>query len=209
LVIAEERERRRIAADLHDHVSQSLAFARLRLAKAQKAATDTKQMVILGDISESLLQAIQDTKNLIFDLSPPLLTDIGLEAAISEWLENHVENEHGIKTKFIEDGQPLSLDKDLSVMLYRIVRELLANVVRHSEATHVTVQVKRSAANISIVVEDNGVGFDAGMAPGSIDRGNDFGLFNINERIIDLGGSMEIASEPDQGCRTILIVPIS
>ena len=209
LTIAEERERRRIAADLHDQVGQLLSFARLRLVSAQKAATDAKQVAMLDDVSVSLLQAIQDTKNLVFDLSSPLLYEIGLEAAIAEWLENQVGKTHSLKTEFIEEGQPINLEDNIKTMLFRSVRELLTNVIRHAEATQVTVRVKSSASSIIIIIEDNGVGFEVNKALSPTDRGDTFGLFSISERMKDLGGSLKITSEPGQGCQASLIAPVS
>ena len=100
LTLVEQEERRRIAAGLHDHIGQILAFSRLQLARAQKKADGEDLQVLLNDISLSLLQVIEDTKELIFDLSSPLLNEIGLDAAITDWLENQVKNIYGLEYSY-------------------------------------------------------------------------------------------------------------
>lgn len=208
LTIVEERERRRIAAELHDHVSQSLAFARMRLASASKRSSDPKLLAILADISESLLAAIQDTKDLIFDLSSPLLNEIGLGAAISEWLELEVEKKHGLKTEFIDHSSNIMLDEDVRAILFRNVRELLINVVRHAGAGKVSVRLEAAGDKINLIVEDNGVGFDPDAALREAERDAGFGLFSIQERMSDMVGAFVIESEPGHGCKAILSMPL-
>ncbi len=125
LTLSEERERRRIAAELHDHVGQSLAFSRMRLASAQKNCSDPEMLTILDEISESLLNTIRDTKNLVFELSSPLLHEIGLGEAIAEWLEDQVGDRYGLETELIDQSPNIRLDEDIRAILFRNVRELL------------------------------------------------------------------------------------
>ena len=209
LTIVEERERRRIAAELHDHVSQSLAFARMRLASASKRSSDPKLLAILDDISESLLVAIQDTMVLIFNLSPPLLNEIGLGAAIYEWLDLEVEKKHGLKTEFINHSSDFKLDEDVRAILFRNVRELLTNVVRHAGASQVSVHLEAAGDKINVIVEDDGVGFDPDTVTQETKREVGFGLFSIQERMSDMGGAFVTESEPGHGCKAILSMPLS
>ena len=202
LTIGEERERRRIAADLHDHVGQQLAFARIQVAAACKATSKAKLTALLEEISETMLQATQDTRNLVSELSSPSMNEIGLAAAISEWLEEQIGKRHGLKTECIDDGQKKPLDDDMRAILFRNVRELLTNVVKHAQASKVTVRLEQADAGLKVIVQDEGVGFD----PRAASRG--FGLFSIQERMADLGGSLEIVSEPGKGCTAIMIAPL-
>jgi PAS domain S-box-containing protein len=204
LTLTEEKERRRIAADLHDHVGQALALARIQLASARKATSDAGVAAILDDTSASLRQAIQDTRDLVFDLSSPVLNEIGLAAAISEWLEEQVEKKHGLQTEFICDDQEPELDEDMRAILFRNVRELLNNVVRHAGANKVSVRMERVGDTAIVVIQDDGVGFDTRAASEATDRKGGFGLFSIRERMLDLGGALEIVSEPGQGCMAIM-----
>jgi PAS domain S-box-containing protein len=212
LTLAEEKERQRIAAELHDQVGQSLAFARMRLAAAKKHAGDERLKGILNDISESLLKAGKDTRHLIFDLSSPAMREIGLRAAIAEWLEDEVQHRHGIPTAFIDKVNPqhkIVLPLDIRTLLFRNVRELLTNAVKHAQAKQITVYAEAMAGDLVITVEDDGVGFEApGRAPNA-NKDAHFGLFSIQERMADLGGALELVSEPGEGCRATLRVPLS
>jgi signal transduction histidine kinase len=144
----------------------------------------------------------------VFDLSSPVLNEIGLEAAISEWLEEQVEKKHGLQTEFICDDQEPELDEDMRAILFRNVRELLSNVVRHAGASAVSVRLERVGDMTIVVVEDDGIGFDPLAASEATDRKGGFGLFSIRERMLDLGGALEIVSEPGHGCTAIMTAPL-
>ena len=207
LTVSEERERRRIALDLHDHVGQSLSFARVQLAAAIKGTTDTDLAAELNEISQSLLQAVQDTRDIMYDLSSPAIDEFGLDAAISEWMDDRIASRHGLKTELIADVMKTPLDDDTRVIIFRSVRELLTNVVKHAHATKVSVRMMAEADTLRVAVEDDGVGF---RVPGAADADSGeggFGLFSISERMSDLGGGLEIESEPGRGCRAVLVFP--
>ena len=208
LTIAEETERRRIAADLHDHVGQTLALIRLQIASVRELNSDPDQNEMLNEISESLRQTVQETRDLIYDLSPPQLNEIGLSAAILEWLEEHVEKRYEIKTECISNGPEQQLDKNLRSILFRNTRELVFNVIKHSHATQVKIRVLQDHNHMEILVKDNGIGFDAGAVSLSLNGESSFGLFSIKERMADMGGSLEIVSEPGQGTKAIMHVPL-
>jgi signal transduction histidine kinase len=208
LTLAEERERRRIAAELHDRVGQTLALVRIQLAAASRASSDARLVARLGEASESIRTAIQDTRELVFDLSSPLLNEIGLGAAVSEWLEAEIGAKHDLRTEFVDDGRDKPLDEDVRAILYRNVRELLTNVVRHAHASRVSVRLERAGTQVVVVVRDDGVGCDPNAVSGTTQRGGGFGLFSIQERMADLGGSLEIVSAPGQGCTATLTAPL-
>jgi PAS domain S-box-containing protein len=211
LTIAEERERRRIAADLHDHVGHSLALARMQLDGLQDSPTELERNIIVKDISNIMLQALQETRSLIFELSSPLMNEIGLGAAIAEWLEEQVEKRYGIKTQFsdtIAEEHRKTLDENVRALLFRNVRELLTNVIKHSRATTVSVRLQESGSETQILIEDDGVGFDHDVLKNQSRSTNGFGLFSVQERMADLGGRCDILSAPGKGCRAILAVPL-
>ena len=210
LTLAEEKERRAIAADLHDHVGHSLALARMQLSTIPEASSKLETNLLVKDVSNILLKALQDTRSLIFELSSPSMNEIGLAAAISEWLEDHIGRRHHLQTEFIEnirEDRIKGLDENVRALLFRNVRELLANVVKHARADKVRVCLTDEGDGVRIIVEDDGAGFDfsASGTRKSLDGG--FGLFSIQERMSDLGGTFEIASEPGKGCRAVLTVP--
>ncbi|MEN8689387.1 MAG: transporter substrate-binding domain-containing protein [Desulfobacterales bacterium] len=211
LTLAEEQERRRIAADLHDHVGHSLALARMQLDGLQDSATGLERNIIVKDISNIMLQALQQTRSLIFTLSSPLMNEIGLGAAIAEWLEEQIEKRYGIKTQFsdtIAKEHRKTLDENVRALLFRNVRELLTNVIKHARATTVFVRLKENGSEIQILIEDDGVGFDHDLLKKQSTSTNGFGLFSIQERMADLGGTMDIRSAPGEGCRVTLTVPV-
>ena len=211
LTLAEEQERRRIAADLHDHVGHSLALARMQLDGLQDSATELERNIIVKDISNIMLQALQETRSLIFALSSPLMNEIGLGAAIAEWLEEQVEKRYGIKTQFsdtITKEHRKTLDENVRALLFRNVRELLTNVIKHSRATTVSVRLQVNGSEIQILIEDDGVGFDHDVRKEQSRSTNGFGLFSVQERMADLGGRCDILSAPGKGCRVILTVPL-
>jgi signal transduction histidine kinase len=150
---------------------------------------------------------MQEVHSLTFELSSPVLTELGLEAAVSNWLTEQIEQKHGIVTVFTDRGQAKPLEEDIRALLFRSVRELLANVVKHSKADRVRLSVSREDDQIVIHLEDNGVGF----APDEVLIGNEaggFGLFSIRERLSQMEGSLEIHSSPGQGCQSILRAPL-
>ena len=208
LARAEERERRKIAMELHDHIGQSLAVMRLQLAAARKETAGRKVDSILDDVSESLRAAIQDTRNIISDISFPTLNELGLSAAIAEWLSEEIEERYGLQTRFSIDGKPKSLSEDVKAILFRCVRELLINVVKHAKASQVTVSIHCEGNAVTIVVEDDGVGLtDTMRATGTSDI-KGFGLFSIEESMSDLGGSLVIEGRPGKGVVATLTAPI-
>ncbi len=211
LTITEERERRRIAADLHDHIGHSLALARMQLKRILETQSELEKNLLVKDISNVLLKALQDTRSLIFELSSPSMNEIGLAAAISEWLEERIAKQYNLEIEFIEnigDDHRNTLDENVRALLFRNVQELLANVVKHARANKVLVYITEDDARVKIVVEDDGVGFDPDTGATKHKQNDCFGLFSIRERMTGLGGSFDIQSEPGKGCRVVLTVPV-
>jgi signal transduction histidine kinase len=212
LTVAEESERRKIAAGLHDHVGQSLALARLQVASARKSASESTLADKLDDISNTLLETLEDTQQLMLELSSPVMNEIGLSASISEWLEVQIGNRQGLKTEFIDnlpDNRKKTLDANVQTILFRNVRELLVKVVKHARANQVSVRIEDRSSSIRIIVEDNGIGFDPREVIHAGSKIGGFGLFSIEELMADLGGNLRIVSEPGKGCTAILSAPLS
>ncbi len=208
LTRTEERERRNIAADLHDHVGQSLAAMRMQLQSAQAESNGRKVSAVLDEVSDSLSQVIRDTRDIMSDLSSSTLNESGLSSAIAEWLEEKIGTRYSLETCFDDDGQSKPLDEDTNAILFRSVRELLMNVIKHAKAGRVTVSIQRVRDTIKITIEDDGVGMDTKAAHGHSNDESGFGLFSIEERMKDLGGSLTLESSPGHGVRAILTIPL-
>jgi PAS domain S-box-containing protein len=207
LVLAEERERSRIAVYLHDDVCQCLAFAKMKLQLVNASLSDQTQRTELTEAINSVTRVLEEVQTLTFELHSPLLAEFGLAAAISNWATDQIELKHGIRTAFTDDGQAKPLDDEIQALLFRSVRELLINVVKHSRAKQVSISVRGDGEEILICLEDDGIGF----APNKVVIGKEtggFGLFSIRERLNQMGGSLEIDSRPGQGCRSILRAPL-
>ncbi len=133
LSLAEERERRRIATELHDQVGQTLILSKIKLASISRSLPSESFGKQIGEISKYLDQSIQEIRSLTFQLSPPLLYEVGFEAAV-EWLGEEFEEKYGLQVEFKDDGKKKPLAEEASVALYQMVRELLLNVTKHAKA---------------------------------------------------------------------------
>jgi PAS domain S-box-containing protein len=208
LSLAEERERYRLATDLHDQISQSLVISKIKLDQLHKSSGSNEFTESLKDISNCLGQVIDDTRALTFDLSYPILYELGFEAAVAEWLTDQIQVKHGIKTEFTNDGHQKPLDDDIRVLLFRNVRELLINVVKHAQPKKVKVSIRRIKDNIRIGVEDDGIGFDPNEVMSMSAKRAEFGLFSVRERLEQLGGLIEIDSRVGHGTKIMMTAPL-
>ncbi len=205
---AEERERRQVAVDLHDHIGQTLAIAKIKLGALKQAAADGELAEPVSEIRDLVSRSIDSTRSLTFELGSPILYELGLVAAI-ENLVKQAGKAHGLDTRFEDDGQDKPLSDDLRIVLFRAVRELLTNVGKHAKASEVQVRVWREDANIRIRVEDDGQGFDVPESGFSVSRSGGFGLFNVSERLDYLGERFGVESARGRGAIVDLTAPLS
>jgi PAS domain S-box-containing protein len=205
--LAEERERRRIAAELHDNIGQTLLLGKIKLGSlinmipAGIDKNDYEEILMLQE------QVIRAVRSLTQQLSPPILSVAGLEAAL-EWLGKRMEEDFGLRVAFADDRKPKPLTEDIRSIVFQACRELLINVAKHAETGSARVAVGREYDMLYLTVEDCGKGFEpAKSAVGLRDSG--FGLFNIQERIKHLGGEVLLESTPGQGTRVTLRVALA
>jgi signal transduction histidine kinase len=158
----------------------------------------------LEEVQELIGQTIEYTRSLTVELNPPILVEIGLHAAV-ESLAEGFEKTHGIRVIVEDDGLPKQTGEDVRYLLFRSVRELLMNVVKHSRAGSIRVSLERSLDSIRITVADDGLGFEGVSA---IHKNGGFGLFTIRERLKGAGGSCEIVSILGAGTTVILSAPL-
>jgi two-component system sensor histidine kinase UhpB len=208
LILTEEQERRQISEELHDGPAQSLSFVRLQLASASKAATETAQSRKLDDVSKVVRESIQQIRDIILALSSPSMKEIGLAAAISEWVEEQIGRRYELRTSFTDASDELPLSYEIQAMLFRNTRELLMNAAKHAQADSVSVRMESSARAFWITVEDDGIGFSMAAVSDLSNHSGGFGLFSIAERMADMEGSLEMVAAPGQGCKATLVVPI-
>ena len=197
-----------MAEGLHDHVAQSLTVAKLKLDALCQSASDALLTERLDEVRKTVDTTIQQTRDLIFDFSPPVLHELGFEAAL-EWLVEHFQDHYDLKTTFEDDGQPKPLQEPVRLTLFRATRELLANVVKHAQAGHVAVRVRCEGDEICVEVEDDGAGFDPAILNNRRNDNMAFGLFSIRERLDYYGGRVQIVSHPGKGTRVTLAAPVA
>ena len=207
LVLTEQRERRRLATDLHDSIGQLLAISKIKLSALGNVASAGDIAGDLKEIRDLIAQVIEQTRSLVFELSPPVLYEFGIEAAL-EYLVERMQKLHDIRFEFVDDRQPKPLSEDLSVLPFRAVQELLVNVVKHARARNARTFIETKDEKIRITVEDDGVGFDISEIDSHIGRAGKFGLFSIRERLNHLGGHFDIASKPGHGTQVSLAAPL-
>ena len=208
LSMVEERERRRLAEMLHDDITQNLAYCLSRLRELLEDWNDKEVKNILGQVAVLLEETNRDIKSLTLKLSPPILYDLGLVPAI-EVMAEETEEQSGIRISFDYEEEILDMDHDLRMVLYRSVRELLVNGVKHSRATEIAIACRLENGNIVISVEDNGVGFDARKLTVWRKGQEGFGLFSIRERLKHAGGEFILKTAPGQGAKCILKAPLA
>ena len=190
--LAEEQERRRIASELHDGTIQNLALAKIKLGEFEKNLKPELRGANLDEIRELLDLSIQDTRSLVFELSPPVLYELGLEAAV-EWLGEQFQTRYGISCHVTADLGERTCNVNMAVILFQVLRELLVNVVKHANSTRVDIALRHLDDRLSLQVRDDGEGFDVAAEVAGSGSGG-FGLFNIRERLQLLGASFEIHS---------------
>jgi PAS domain S-box-containing protein len=214
----EERERRRMATYLHDYIGQTLALCKIKLGSLPAPSLTEPQLSHLQEIRTLLEQMILDTQSLTFELSPPVLYELGFEEAI-EWLTEQIEERHGLSVSYENDDEPKPLREEVKILLFHAVRELLVNVVKHAQSNCAGVVLKRTSEAVVVIVDDDGIGFTertgdhahgSPRPPGSKQArpGGGFGLFNIRERITQIGGRIDISPRPGGGTRVTLSIPL-
>jgi PAS domain S-box-containing protein len=206
LSFIEERERKRLASYLHDEIGQSLALLRMKFGSLTGIWGSKSRKQNIQQIRDLLEEVIDQTHTLMFELSPPVLHQLGLEAAI-EWAGEKISQDFGIEFMFSDDGMIKPLSADIKALLFRCVRELMSNTVKHAKAKRITVSLTRREERVFVVVEDDGVGFDISLFGRPTEKVG-FGLFSVRERLGAVGGSYEFQSEPGRGTRITLSVPL-
>lgn len=198
-----EDERKRIARDIHDELGQSLLVLRFDLLRmVARPDLDTT----CGERADAALNQLDTTikavKAIINDLRPAVL-DLGLHAAV-EWQVKQFEQRSGIACELYIDHDEFALDDKSATALFRIVQESLTNIICHAQASHVRIEMQRRDNRLFVRIADDGMG----LSPGGRKKDNAFGLVGIEERIIALGGTFFIESNPGQGLAIMISIPI-
>jgi len=201
VVTAQESERRRLARELHDETGQALTSILLGLRPVEEAQNEDELRAAVTEVRDLVRSTLQDVRRLAVDLRPSALDDFGLVPALERLVGSFTE-----QTGIAVDFQSLltgRLPPEIETALYRIVQESLTNVVKHARAGRVSIVLRRGQDAVSVVVEDDGVGFDP-----SATREDGLGLVGMRERVALLGGRFDIESRPGAGTTFVAEVPL-
>jgi len=209
LNLAEQRERKRLAGELHDYLAQWLVVGQLNLGRLHTMGLSHTAELMVEATEEVLNTALNYSRTLIAELSPPVLQEHGLLAAI-RWLAEQFQR-HGLSVT-VDVGRVggCRVSDDWSILLYQSVRELLMNTLKHAHTHEAVVRVEQSPEELRIVVSDQGLGFDTASMPLTTDpQCSQFGLFSLRERMKTIGGRLDVQSQPGKGTQSTLVLPIA
>ncbi|MGI9286984.1 MAG: sensor histidine kinase [Pseudomonadales bacterium] len=202
LSLADERARRRTAVELHEDIGQSLDIVGNKLGQLANLKPENRKPMV-AEMQAIIDASISATRNIIAYLSPPILYELGLAPAI-KWLADRFHKHEGIVCNVTEHEPLPTLDEEINMVLFQAVRELLTNVSKHAGAAKVNIDLRFVKGEIDISMQDNGEGFDSDDVMANPGQGG-FGLFSLNERITNIGGSFVIESAASIGTKARIV----
>jgi signal transduction histidine kinase len=207
-ISAQETERKRVARQLHDELAQSLTGLVMSLDAAEGLLDERVQgaRAQLVRTRAIVTEALDQTRRLILDLRPTMLDDLGLVSAIRWYADTHL-SATGALVVFAVEGTPRRLAPEAETTLFRIAQEAMNNVARHARATQVGVRMVWDATAVTMIIEDDGRGFDPGAESDEPESGAGMGLLGMRERADMLGGTLAIRSALGKGTRIELRLP--
>jgi signal transduction histidine kinase len=205
LVGAEERARRATAVDLHDGIGQQLVGLSMTL-EALVARSPPEIRLLLSEATNTVREVQAIAQRVIADLSPPGLYELGLEPAL-KWLSVYMRSKDNLQVDLKVTAEDAAIDIDLRVLVFKVIRELLRNVVKHSGVQFASVTVTRGPEELRAVVEDRGSGFEWQLSLFE-PRAHGFGLWSVADRVRDAAGEMTVDTGPGRGCRVTVVFPL-
>lgn len=207
LSMMEEREKRRLAAELHDNIGHTLAMVNNQLGLLRAAISTAQNQETLDGIKKLVKEAIQYTRSLTYELGSPLFHNLSFASSL-EWLAEEILEKNGIIPHLKINAAP-DLDEEARVIFLKAVREVLVNVVKHADAQNVGLTLQSNVDDAILTIRDDGTGFEiSAESPLPAQGQHGLGLFNIRERLTHLNGRFSITSEPGQGTTVTLAVPV-
>lgn len=201
--LAEEKQRKKIASDLHDHVGQALAMLKFKLGKLKGDAVFCGFDSDIDDMRKLIDQIITYTRELTVELSPPIIHELGFSNTMV-WLKDQMAKKYQLQISLKDEANVYIYDDALRLALFRSIQEILINTVKHAKTSEASLNISRLNEELVIKIEDQGQGFSSEMMNTS-----GYGLFSIKERMQTLGGTFEIHSVPNVGTKTIFKIKLN
>ncbi|WP_138429599.1 sensor histidine kinase [Fodinibius saliphilus] len=203
---AQTTESHKIGKLIHDHLGQLLALCIIKTDQLRGEVKEEGILAKIEDLKELLLKANDKTSEFINMLKPPPILEKDNLVELMQWLAEQMSN-YNLEVTIEDDGNPKRVSEENHLVLYESVRELCFNVIKHAGIDELTVKLERTHNQIHIIVKDKGKGFDVEKEKNQFEIDGGYGLFNINERMKKLGGSMTIESQKEKGTKVHLIFP--
>ena len=204
----EERQRQNLAEWLHDDIAQALVFAKMKVQMLKQDSPLSSHSEELENLNETVTGVLDSVRSLTVYLNASLLKSLGLEAAVAHWLDEQVESRHAIETRLRCHGNLDEIAIESQTVLFRCLRELVINAVKHAQANVIEVLIEADSHEVNVCVNDDGRGFNAQDIMSDPDS-HGFGLCSIQERASQLGGCFVLDTCPGSGCRAILNIPLA
>lgn len=208
LIEAQEIERRHLARELHDEIGQALTAVKINLQTLQHSPDKNKIASSVQDSISIVEVALQQVRSLSLDLRPSLLDDLGLVAAL-RWYVDRQSQRGKITGELIVEPLEIKLLPNLETTCFRIVQEALTNIVRHAKAQKVTVELRQQETQLQLIIRDDGIGFDVQAARKRATQGGSLGLLGMEERVLLVGGQINIKSVHQCGSEVHVILPLA
>ncbi|MDB6065846.1 MAG: hypothetical protein JWR26_2054 [Pedosphaera sp.] len=202
----QEAVRRKLACELHDQIGQSLGAIKMNLECTQEMPGSLAVRPRLNQSIMMVEQTMQQVRNLVMDLRPPDLDELGLVTALRWYLGRRAE-QASLEANFASNPSTIHLPPTVETTCFRVAQEALNNIVRHARARRVDVDLRQRKDELQLMIRDDGSGFDVSAARKRISRGESFGLLSMEERAQLVGGSVKIESAPGCGTEVRVVFP--
>jgi two-component system sensor histidine kinase DegS len=209
IILAQEEERKRIAREIHDGPAQSLANIVLRTEIAERMLIKQEFVMVqeeLVDLKGQVRSGLEEIRKIIFNLRPMALDDLGLVPTLRKFTQDF-EEKTKIHTVFELIGKEARMPSAMEAAIYRLVQEAFTNALKHASASHVLLEINYQPSQISLIIQDNGIGFHSELIEQESTRNAHFGLVGMRERIELIEGRMDIDSNPGRGTKIMIDIP--
>ncbi|WP_405567989.1 PAS domain-containing protein [Polaribacter sp. Asnod6-C07] len=208
ITLVEENQKKEIATNIHDHLSQALVISNMKIKELQRKPELKNIDEELHFVEDHITDALANSRRITSELSPPILYQLGIIEALY-WLLENIETKHKIKCEINEDEEHIKLNEISSILLYRSIQEILNNAIKYAKATLITINILKKNQGLDIVIKDNGIGFNINKLNNFRNsNGSGFGLFTVQERIKNIKGKFKITSEINKGTSVNIYIPL-